>query len=293
MPSKSIIPMPAVGLLCGSVTSNRNEHQIRYDLVDNPRKFFDKIVKPFIDDGVTKVMHHRLFGEFTMGDTHMDYDSWMMMLESNDPKMRDYAQRATHAIVKFYSQYPDVQPVLYLGSIGQPRLKKMIDQGNVTGWLQRIARQIELFDLIGKQYGVKFRFVFDFVSSFAQSSPEWHMFQTLRSLYPGRIEMESTPSPNNREQWGLPSWVAEGNWQHPSRVHRQDPKLLGKVTRWLMGPTTLREVWGNKIHMFILDCHTKGHECCVGDDLVRRMKTTLSAERAKAQDMLDKKTGAK
>lgn len=278
------IPMPALGVICASWPANTpgTRHQIRPDLWDNPYAWMQRVVEPFVLDGATEILYRRPFGEWTIGDLHVDYDSLWMMLREGDSLDSGYVIRMSHAMAGLGARHPQLVQKIYLGAIQTPRLEAMLAEGKTKQWAEQIAFPIRWMLQISEATGAKFKFVIDYVSQLDEDSAGWQAYCLLDAMYPGMIEMEATPSPSNLDQWGTPAWVQETLWADRIEAeYKAQPERFGPITRWLEGKQAYQDYWAHRggLTAFIADCIDHGQGYAIADDLVRSLNTTLSAER--------------
>lgn len=278
------VAMPALGVICASWPANtpNTRHQIRPDLWGNPYRWIATVVEPFVKDGATEVLYRRPFGEWTIGDLHVDYDSLWMMLNHGDSQDSGHVIRMSHAMAGFGVRYPDLTQKIYLGAIQTSRLDAMLAAGEIKQWAEQIVYPIRWMLQITEATGAKFKFVIDYVSQLDADSAGWKAYCLLDAMFPGMIEMEATPSAKNEDQWGTPAWVQETLWADRVEADfKAQPERFGQVTRWLEGVKAYETHWADRggLAAFIADCIDHGQSYAIADDLVRYLNTTLSAER--------------
>jgi hypothetical protein len=119
------IQTPGVSFLLASQDKSK-PYRLRPELWDlkdrGPAWFFENKVQPFVDQGVTDIFLHRMFGE-TAADGPQDFDTWAKMLEAGG-EAEQYVQMMLIALFRFFQRTGD-QPFVYLGSFQSDTLSAM------------------------------------------------------------------------------------------------------------------------------------------------------------------------
>lgn len=271
------IQTPGVSFLLASQDKSK-PYRLRPELWDlkdrGPAWFFENKVQPFVDQGVTDIFLHRMFGE-TATDGPQDFDTWEKMNEAGG-QAEQYAQVMLVAFFRFF-QRAEAQPFVYLGSFQADTLS---ETSNGEKWFDRVWSQVDPFIKYGVVYGVAPHFIFDHASAYKLDSREWSAFKSIRRVLRDRVSIESLPHPDNPEQWKLPSWATELDYQNkqgdPNAAHFRTPEMLGHVTRMLDVPG-YKKHWEDNggVPAFLVDCHRKGHRAFIADGLPRRVEMTI------------------
>lgn len=253
--------------------SNDNEvFQLRPELVRGPEAFdrreaiWDSLEADAAAGHIDSIYIHRIFGEPTTGGL-MDWSTRANIEACDDPEVTDYAKHMMRRLMRFAKNHPSVRIDFYLGAIGHPMMRRLIEVGRDRDWFKRVRQELDLPASI-IEAGGNLRMIFDHSSGLDHKGVEVQMLRHLSRQYPGRVVTETLPFPDHPLA-GLPGLVLERDYIRIRDDWPQRIEACPDITR------VYSHIPDNDPVAFALECVQLGHKAIVTPGKLRDAGITI------------------
>lgn len=245
----------------------------------NRNALWDEIHELAESGQISGLLLHRLMGEFRPGDL-FDFDALWQIAQSGDQRFIAFAQHMIRRLINFATTFPKVRIDYYLSALNHSRMRRLIEQGNLAEWNNRVDYELTV-PLLLLQLGSNTRIVFDHSATFqphrvdehgaTHSGYEVQKLLDLNTQYPKRIVLESIPDPlHPLAIAGLPALAVERRYLYLAQHQPDWISSAAHITRLTNGHDDRDPV------EFVRECAQLGHTPVVSARKLERLGMTFA-----------------